>query len=302
MRWLLVGQDIVLFIFPAMLIALIVCRHYNQRVGGSLLRGAFDWLGLQSRRQCSQSPQPSSAASPTPAILQRDVPLSVWGMAILLMLLAQPGINLLAYLNEMIHLPEALAGMEAWMQQMESANAATTEQLMATKTIGGFLANIAVIGLLAAISEEMLFRGAIQGVFALPSLRSRNLCSSRSGSSGVSAANAVRPGVAAAIWAAAILFSAMHLQFYGFIPRMLMGALFGYMLVWSGTLWLPILMHATNNTMVVIAYAIWPQDKTISSTIETFGTADTWYVGVISLVLVGGLIYQIRKSLLSSQA
>lgn len=271
MRWLLVGQDILLFILPAVIIAWIAAKRLY---GATSWGRAFQWLRMGTVGTSNRA--------------------SVFLMATILMLVAQPGINLIASLNEMIKLPEFLSGMEAWMQRMEAANAATTEQLMATKTIGGFLANIMVIGLLAAFSEELLFRGALQGLFMLPAqLKARRR--------GDVLTDTTSRATTAAIWAAAILFSALHMQFYGFIPRMLMGALFGYMLVWSGSLWIPILMHAVNNSMVVIAYAVLPKDKIISSTLETFGTADTWYVGVISLALVAGLIYRIRKILLSSQ-
>ena len=51
---------------------------------------------------------------------------------------------------------------------------------------------------------------------------------------------------------AALLFSAMHMQFYGFLPRFAMGLLFGYLLIWSGSLWLPIICHFTNNGSAVL--------------------------------------------------
>ena len=54
------------------------------------------------------------------------------------------------------------------------------------------------------------------------------------------------------IWTAAILFSAFHLQFYGFFPRMLLGAYFGYLLYWSHSIWLPIFAHFINNAIAVI--------------------------------------------------
>ena len=56
-----------------------------------------------------------------------------------------------------------------------------------------------------------------------------------------------------AIWTTAIIFSAMHFQFYGFIPRVLLGAFFGYLAFWSGSLWLPIFAHALNNSLVVLS-------------------------------------------------
>ena len=54
------------------------------------------------------------------------------------------------------------------------------------------------------------------------------------------------------IWIAAILFSAFHLQFYGFLPRMILGAYFGYLLYWSKSIWIPVFAHFVNNAFAVI--------------------------------------------------
>jgi hypothetical protein len=86
---------------------------------------------------------------------------------------------------------------------------------------------------LPAIGEELLFRGVLQ-----------KLIQKMTGSSHW------------AIWITATLFSALHLQFFGFLPRLLLGALFGYLLEWTGTLWLPILAHFINNASGVIVFFI----------------------------------------------
>lgn len=238
MRWLLVGQDILLFIVPALIVARVKSKQPMQ------------WLRLQT--------------FPSVKLLL---------LSILLMLVAQPAINLLAWINEQISLPSFMADLEAWMQQMEQANAATTQALMNTHSWGEVAANILVVGLLAGLSEEILFRGAVQGFFAHYEHRAT-------------------PHIA--IWITAILFSMMHLQFYGFIPRMLMGAVFGYVLVWSGSLWTPIAMHATNNTLVVILYAIYGTSGDMQTRLESLGRESTWWVGCLSLMATIGILYLIR--------
>ena len=257
MRWMLVGQDVLLFIVPALIIAR--CKS----------KQPLRWMGMYGCPESGIKKQESRVKVP-------DVLL-----AVVVMLVAQPAINLIASLNEMLTLPTALGGMEAWMKGMEEANAATTRLLINTQAPGAVIANILIIGVLAALSEEILFRGAIQGLFATW------------GKKGAPAYQMSH----AAIWAAAILFSALHLQFYGFIPRMLMGAMFSYVFVWSGTLWLPVLMHAVNNTMVVVVSAIWSEDDVVSTAMEAFGRGDTWYVGVISLVLVVAVLYWMHRRL-----
>ena len=137
---------------------------------------------------------------------------------------------------------------------------------------GGLLFNLFMIALLPAIGEELLFRGVIQRIFT---------GWTRSNHWG--------------IWISAILFSALHMQFYGFIPRMLLGVLFGYLLVWSGSMWLPITAHFFNYGIVVIG--IWLIDrKLLSSEFETIGSTNgSYYLAAISLALVLLLMFLIRK-------
>ena len=99
-----------------------------------------------------------------------------------------------------------------------------------------------------------------------------------------------------AIWITAIIFSAIHLQFYGFIPRMLLGALLGYLFYWSGNLWLSILAHFVNNGFaVVVAYLI--NSNIISEDAETIGAGDhSIIIGMSSLMLSSGLLFLVWKN------
>jgi len=195
--------------------------------------------------------------------------------AILLMVVALPGSNLLAYLNQQLSLPEFLAPMEQWMQQQEEAADRVLQVLLADTRFGQFLLNLIVISLLAGIGEEVCFRGTLQGLM-----------------------NHTKT----AIWITAIVFSAIHMQFYGFVPRLLMGALFGYMLVWSNNLWIPIAMHCTNNGVIAILYYIANVRQIDTKKMDAFGTEDTLWVGILSLILVAVGIYILRRSLTISKA
>ena len=213
--------------------------------------------------------------------LDQSIPMKSEIIAIFLVLVASPGINLLSYLNRQIALPECLSGIETWMQQQEEAAAVLTERFLSADSIGVFVVNILLMALLPAVAEELTFRGVLQHLFTpRTGIRTPHI----------------------AIWATAIIFSAIHCQFYGFIPRMLLGAVFGYALVWSGSLWLPILMHFTNNALAVIVYFTAHKAGWDTSTMDTFGTGDTWWVGVLSLVLVGVGIYLLRRSITMSNA
>jgi len=105
-----------------------------------------------------------------------------------------------------------------------------TRHLVSTADAEGLLINILILALIPAAGEELLFRGILQPIF--------------------------RKWTGSGIWAVmitAILFSTLHLQFYGFLPRMILGMVFGFLFMWSGTIWLPFIAHLVNNIMPVIA-------------------------------------------------
>jgi membrane protease YdiL (CAAX protease family) len=159
-------------------------------------------------------------------------------------LVAFPFVNYLAEWNSSVEIPTAIGD---WMQSKESHAGQLTEMFLDMPSVGLLIFNLIMIAVLPAVGEELIFRGIIQrGLlkqFGNPHL---------------------------AIWLAAILFSAIHLQFFGFVPRMLMGVAMGYLLFWSGNLWYPIIAHLTNNAVsVIIAFGI--QHGHITPEIETAG-------------------------------
>ena len=182
--------------------------------------------------------------------------------AVVVMLLAIPGINLLSAWNQQMVLPEWMSGIEQWMRMQEDAAAQLTEQFLQVNTVGGLLVNIGLMALLPAVGEELTFRGVVQGMFT----RNRHV----------------------AIWATAAIFSFVHMQFYGFLPRMLLGAMFGYMLWWTGSLWVPMLMHFVNNcAAVVVAYFAYNHlEEGRAEMLDTIGTEDTILLGVFSICIV----------------
>ena len=205
-------------------------------------------------------------------------------ICIAIMIVAIPGINLLADLNSRVSLPKSLESIEQILKQQEEAAATLTERFLQADNVGQLLLNIGLLALLPALAEELSFRGTLQQI-----LKGEGL-----------AVSGERTHIA--IWITAFVFSAIHMQFYGFVPRMLMGALFGYIFVWTGSLWIPIVMHFTNNGLAVLAYyvvqhsAISGQfsDKNIA---DTFGAGDTWWIGVLSLIAVSALVVWMLTSL-----
>ncbi len=148
-------------------------------------------------------------------------------------LVSGPVIEWTSLLNQHLVLPSWMGSIEAWMRSSEQQASEITKAFLTTNTFGGLLGNLFIVAVLPAIGEELLFRGVLQKIIKRMTRNSH-----------------------AAIWITAILFSALHLQFFGFLPRMLLGALFGYLLEWTGTLWLPILAHFINNAAGVILFFI----------------------------------------------
>ncbi|MDE5573743.1 MAG: CPBP family intramembrane metalloprotease [Muribaculaceae bacterium] len=144
------------------------------------------------------------------------------------MIVSVPAMNLLVEWNNSVEFPDSLSEVAAQMRAMEDAAEKSVEILMGGTSIGSLIISILIIGVMAGFSEELFFRGALQRILTFST------------------------NAHVAIWLTAFIFSAFHLQFFGFFPRLLLGAFFGYLLYWSGSLWLPIAAHVFNNSIVAI--------------------------------------------------
>jgi membrane protease YdiL (CAAX protease family) len=200
-------------------------------------------------------------------------------LVVLFMIVIIPFINLLGDWNHHLVLPKVFSEIETWMKSSEDEAAQLTEKFLKVHTFQGLLFNIFLIAVLPAIGEELYFRGALQGV--IQQWR----------------------GVKTSIWIVAIVFSTIHMQFYGFVPRMLMGAFFGYLLFWSGNMWLPIAAHFTNNVMAVIFYYLQFNGCKVPD-IDSVGFGNTLWIGLASgsLGLFGFFILKKRFQLQNEKA
>ena len=188
------------------------------------------------------------------------------------MLVMTPALNLIVSWNEAMHLPEFMSGIEEWMRANEDSAMEATKKILSINTFGSLIATVFLVGALTGVGEELTFRGVIQ---KLISEKWNN------------------PHLA--IWVTAIIFSAIHLQFFGFFPRMLLGAFFGYLLVWSRSIWLPIYAHFLNNSMAVVAAYMLNINLTTDE-YEKVGTVDngTIWMALVSLLLFAGCVYKIK--------
>lgn len=159
-------------------------------------------------------------------------PLMLLLLVFFIMLVSSPLMEMLITFNQKMVLPQSLKGLERWMRNMEDTAGKQTEILLQMKSPLTFLVNLLMIAILPAIGEEFIFRGCFQQIFT-------------------SWTKSIHWGV----WLSAALFSFIHFQFFGFLPRMLLGIFFGYFAAWSGSIWPGVLGHFLNNgTALVVSY------------------------------------------------
>lgn len=143
-------------------------------------------------------------------------------------LIALPALNQLIYWNSIISFPDNMAYWGELFREMEDNAQSATDIMLSTKSFGGLITNLVVVALITAFGEELFFRGSLQHTAS---------------SSGA---------IYTSIWVVAFIFSAMHFQIFGFVPRLLLGAWFGYLLYWTKSIYVPVIAHFINNGVVVI--------------------------------------------------
>ncbi len=159
--------------------------------------------------------------------------------------------------NDNVSLPESMASLEQKLRYIQEVANDTTERFM---TEGSLFSGLLIVAALAAISEELLFRSVIQKAFV-------KLCKNAH----------------VGIILTAIVFSAFHGDFFGFVPRFILGLMLGYMFYLSGSIFPSMLMHFVNNGTIVMLYYL-NKKEVINVDIETFGLTDNVLVIILSIV------------------
>ena len=152
---------------------------------------------------------------------------SMVNMVLILSITLLPVVGVLASFNEFI-MPQEGAVAE-FMRDMEEAANHILELVTTQRSSWDLIANLLVFAVLAGVCEEFFFQGSLQ-----PLLMNWTK----------------NPHVG--ILLTALIFSALHFQFYGFIPRFLLGVYLGYLFYWSKSLWLPILAHVLHNALTIL--------------------------------------------------
>ena len=185
-------------------------------------------------------------------------------LGVLILFVSLPLVQYTILLNKAIPLPE-------WMHSVESETENMLKGLLKMDFTYEMIVNVLVIALIPAIGEELVFRGVLQQKLIQWFGENHH----------------------GAIWLSGAIFSAIHLQFEGFLPRMILGAVLGYLFYYTKNIWISIIAHFFNNASQIVAYQAFKDEKT---TLDLEKIDVPWYAGLLSLVAVVGLVYYLKIS------
>jgi len=184
---------------------------------------------------------------------------------------ALPFLNYLGEINQDVVLPGSLGWLENWMLDKEIQAKELTESFLKTNTISGLLFNLLIIAVIPALGEELLFRGLILKLFKEISHSSH-----------------------VAVILSALIFAAIHMQFYGFLPRFFLGIVLGYSFVITQNLWVPIFVHFVNNAASVIVFYL-HQQGFLKIPMEDFGSSQNPVYIIGSLLITIWLMVIVNR-------
>ncbi|MCU0416284.1 MAG: CPBP family intramembrane metalloprotease [Cytophagaceae bacterium] len=179
-------------------------------------------------------------------------------------------VSAIADWNKTLPFSEWFPTLSPEMDRLEKLSASVIQLFLTWDSVEIVVISILFIAVIPAVGEEIIFRGALQTEllhwFKKPHV---------------------------AIWVTAATFSFIHFQFYGFIPRMLLGALFGYVAYWSGSIWTSIVLHFLNNFITLVWLVLFHQKQT-SLDPENTGYIP-WYVSLCCAGITAYFLYRLYE-------
>jgi membrane protease YdiL (CAAX protease family) len=173
--------------------------------------------------------------------------------ALILVLLCFPILPFISWNAQSFVLPESFKNLESILKSAEADAEALLNGLTQGENAVPKFIQIVVFAGLPAICEELFFRGAIQHYFQ----------------------KRFTPNIA--IWLTGLIFSLIHFQVYGFFARFLLGVLFGYLVVWSGSLVPAMFGHFVFNASSL--WMSWQNEGFMNDETNPF----PWYIGILAL-------------------
>ncbi len=186
-------------------------------------------------------------------------------LTIAMMIAVVPFINYLAEFNVKMEFP--IKTVDRLLRSLESDAEEVMLAFTTTRTLGGLMVNLLMIGVIAAVGEELIFRGLLQRLLF-----------------------GMVKNVHVAIFFTAILFSAFHFQFFSFLPRFVLGLILGYLMFYGRSIWYPILAHFVNNAMGVIYYYFYSRGSA-DDMLEEIGTSSMMPMAAVISMLVFALFF-----------
>lgn len=202
----------------------------------------------------------------------RKVPdISQFFAVILLFVASIPVIQYSLQLNSQMHLPESMQAIQDWMKYKENIAANLTNKFMETTEFSSYFVNLLVMAIMPAIGEELIFRGLLTRWIGK-----------------------ITKNIHVNILITSFIFSAFHIQFFGFIPRFLLGMILGYTYYFTQSIWPSILLHFINNAVTVSIYFYVFRSK-LGVKPEDVGTVDNLYLVIVSTAAVIGILAWMKK-------
>ncbi|MCH2198492.1 MAG: CPBP family intramembrane metalloprotease [Flavobacteriales bacterium] len=174
-----------------------------------------------------------------------------------------------AYQINLALIPEG-GWIEELFKPMEESAAQATEALLAGTSTTDLLLNLFVIAFLPGLCEEFLFRGTLMPLIAKSS-----------------------KNIHIGIWVSAAIFSAVHMQFYGFLPRLLLGVYFGYLVMATGSIWTAVFAHFIHNGSAAIAHFYAAKNNLDVAQMEA--ESYTWLNVLIAAIIFSLLFFAILQ-------
>ncbi len=200
--------------------------------------------------------------------LRKPTKTVYWVLGIAAMLIAIPLVEYTGVLNKQFPFGD---GTQKWLQDMEEEAAKTIQFMLAKNTLTDLILNLILIALFAGVGEELFFRGVLQRLFIK-----------------------AFKNPWAGIIVAALLFSFFHFQFFGFIPRFLLGILLGAVYWYSGSLWPAIIAHFVYDAFFIILAYFQPQ--LIQNTeVTLFDQSSLAMMALVSAAIVVAIVWWMKK-------
>jgi membrane protease YdiL (CAAX protease family) len=179
-------------------------------------------------------------------------------------------IEMLSWFNQ--NILDALPSLKNLLVSKDNSALIIQEKILSQKTIIGVLQSVLIMSVFPGILEEIFFRGIL-----LHNLRKKI-------------------NVHVAIWSLGLLFSIIHFEWEGFIPRWVLGAGLGYLYQLTCNLWYPIIAHVGNNLMSIVLYHYF---QSLSTPADHWSTAPLFWSCSIALWVVFCVMFYRKTQVLN---